>query len=338
MEIGRLIVFSRQRSLNSYARMALIVPLQGLFMSTALLLLADVVIPAGSFAADRAIGSKQATFDSPEQAADALASAWRNASKPDLLKIFGPAGMKLVSSGDAVADKNAKEKLAAAYEVRHRIERVGEEAAQLIIGNEEFPFPIPMVKRHNLWHFDTAAGAEEILDRRVGRNELNAIEVCLAYVDAQRDYAAGKFRSDGLRQYAMKIASTDDKRDGLYWQAEGGEEESPFGPLIARAADEGYSSGSKEILSPYHGYYYRILTRQGEHAPGGAMDYVAEGRMARGYALIAFPASYKNSGVMTFIVNQDGIIFEKNLGPNTATIARTIAQYDPDPSWKVHVK
>jgi hypothetical protein len=297
------------------------------------MLLLLVSAPAGA----RAAAPGQQTFASPEQAAEALAAAWRSDSKPDLVKIFGPAGVKLVSSGDEVADKNAKEQLAAAYDAQHSIVGIGDKKAQLIIGKEEFPFPIPLVKRGNAWRFDTQAGAEEILDRRIGRNELNAIGVCRAYIEAQREYAAKDRSGNGPHEYAMKIASADDRHDGLYWQAKQGEEESPLGPLIASAADEGYSSAGKEaMLSPYHGYYYRILTRQGPHAPGGALNYVAKDRMTEGFSLVAYPAEYGNSGIMTFIVNQDGIVFEKNLGPHTAKIARQMTQYDPDRSWKIH--
>lgn len=295
-------------------------------------LLLALAAPAGA----RAAGASAATFASPEEAAQALASAWRSGSKPAILKIFGKEGARLVSSGDAIADKNAKARLAASYDAQHRIEPLGEGRAQLVIGKEEFPFPIPLVKRGNAWRFDTRAGREEILNRRIGRNELNAIEVCRAYVEAQQDYAAKDALGNGLHEYAMKIASREGGHDGLYWQAGENEEQSPFGPLIAGAAAEGYGQDGGEMLSPYHGYYYRILTQQGTHAPGGAQNYIVKGHMTKGYALVAFPAEYGNSGVMTFIVNQDGIVFEKNLGPATAKLARQMTLYDPDRSWKVH--
>ncbi len=280
---------------------------------------------------------EQQTFASPEEAAAALAAAWRADSEPDLLKIFGPAGVKLVSSGDEVADRRVHARLAAAYDAQHRIVSTGEQGALLVIGAEEFPVPIPLAKVGERWRFDTAAGAEEILDRRIGRNELNAINVCRAYVEAQREYESEDRLGNGLREYAMKIASSGDQHDGLYWPVQPGEKESPLGPLIAAAAAEGYSvTGSDGMLAPYHGYYFRILTAQGPHAPGKAHSYVVNGRMTRGYALVAFPATYGNSGIMTFIVNQDGIVFEKNLGPDTARLARQMTLYDPDRSWKVH--
>lgn len=278
--------------------------------------------------------AKQETFASPEQAGEALAAAWRRASKADILKIFGPSGVKLVSSGDAVADREAKKRLAAAYDAQHKLEREGDAKAMLVIGEREFPFPIPLVRQANVWRFDTNAGAEEILNRRIGRNELEAIEVCRAYVESQFDYADKDPLGNGLHEYAMKIVSTGDKHDGLYWQAKPGDEESPLGPLFARAADKGYSAASADMLAPYHGYYYRILTQQGASAPGGASNYVVNGHMTGGFALVSFPAKYGNSGIMTFIVNQDGIVFQKNLGPDTAKIVRRMNTYNPDLTWK----
>ncbi len=274
----------------------------------------------------------QEVFATPEQAAETLAAAWRAGSKSELLKIFGPDGAKLVSSGDDVADQTAKARLAAEYDAQHKIESKGEQKAELVIGKDEFPFPIPLVKEGGGWKFDTQAGEDEILNRRIGRNELNVIKVCGAYVDAQQEYAArfGK----GRREYAMKLVSSAGKRDGLYWPSRTGDDESPLGPLVARAAAEGYSATSTELLAPYHGYYYRILVRQGSAAPGGASDYVVKGKMTKGFALVAFPAQYGNSGVMTFMVNQNGIVFEKNLGPNTTEVAQQITEYNPDRSWK----
>ncbi len=302
-----------------------------------------IPIACGIFALLLAAGAHAAagpqTFATPQQAADALAAAWRSNSKPDLAKIFGPAGAKLVASGDEVADKNVKARLAAAYDTQHRIVGLGAQSALLLIGKDGFPFPIPLAKREdNAWYFDTEAGAEEILDRRIGRNELNAIRVCRAYVEAQRDYAAKDRTGTGMPAYATKIASSDAKHDGLYWEAKPGEEPSPLGPLLAAAADEGYSTASGDrMLAPYHGYRYKILTGQGPHAPGKARSYIAGGRMTSGFALVAYPAQYGNSGVMTFIVNQNGIVFEKDLGRNTARIARQMTAYDPDGSWRVAV-
>jgi len=291
------------------------------------LLSAFVSAPTGAFAAS------QKTFASPEQAGDALAASWRRGSKADILEIFGPSGLKLVSSGDAIADKEAREKLTSEYDAQHKIEKNGEQKALLILGKDEFPFPIPLVRQAKVWRFDTKAGEEEILNRRIGRNELDAIEFCRAYVESQREYADRL--GNGLHEYAMQIASTGDRHNGLYWPAKEGEEESPFGPLVASAAAEGYNESGADMLAPYHGYYYKILTRQGANASGGATDYIANGHMTGGFALVAFPAKYGNSGIMTFIVNQNGIVFEKNLGMHTKEIARQMTQYDPDKSWKI---
>jgi hypothetical protein len=196
--------------------------------------------------------------------------------------------------------------------------------------------PIPIVKQGERWHFDTAAGEQKIIDRRVGRNELNVIEVCRAYVAAQREYASKDRLGDGLHEYATKFPSSAGKHDGLYWQASANEEQSPFGPLVASARKEGYRREPHHGPAPYHGYYFRILTRQGPHASGGAKDYIVAGHMTRGFALLAFPAKWGDSGVMTFVVNQHGIVFQKNLGPDTARIAPAIKQFDPDLSWSTH--
>ncbi len=300
--------------------------------STVIAVLSLTTVP---LAAVHAAEAGQQAFVTPEQAADALAAAWRAGGRAELLRIFGPAGVKLVVSGDRVAEKAARTRLASEYEARHRVEYDGEQRAVLLIGADEFPYPIPLVRRAGAWIFDTQAGAQEILDRRIGRNELNAIEVCRAYVEAQRDYASKDRLGDGLREFATRISSTDGRHDGLYWPAAEGGEESPFGPLIAGAEAEGYQAASVGARAPYHGYVYRILTRQGANAPGGQSDYMANGHMTRGFALVAFPAQYGNSGVMTFIVNQDGIVFEKNLGPDTAALARRIDSYDPDSTWKI---
>ncbi len=298
------------------------------------LTVAILSISLGSFASPRN-ASNQETFASPEQAAAALSAAWHSGNKARLLKIFGPAGAKLVSSGDLIADKEARARLAAEYDVQHKVETISDQQKVLVIGQGAFPYPIPLTKHGNVWSFDTQAGEEEILDRRIGRNELNAIEVCRAYVEAQREYAAKDPLGNGRHEYAKKISSANDKHDGLYWRTMEGEEESPLGPLAASAAAEGYDTANSHLGIPYHGYYYRILTRQGANAPGGASDYIVDGHMTKGFALVAFPAKYGNSGVMTFIVNQDGIVFEKNLGPLTAKIARQMPEYNPDQTWKM---
>ena len=279
---------------------------------------------------------RQMTFASPEQAADALVAAAGAGNTGDLKKILGPSGRKLIFSGDRVADKEGREKFAADYAQKHAIEKQSDTKATLVVGAEEWPFPIPLVKQGDAWRFDTKAGADEILNRRIGRNELNAIQVCGAIVDAEHDYASKDRTGDGYLEYAQKFMSSPGKRDGLYWPATAGEE-SPIGPLVVSARAEGYGArGDHGKRSPYHGYYYRILKQQGKDAPGGARDYVVNGHMIGGFAVVAFPAKYGDSGVMTFIVNQDGMIYEKNLGPDTAKIARGMTTFNPDASWKPH--
>ena len=286
-------------------------------------------------AASPAPSSGVATFPTPELAAEALAAAWRGAHASDLLRIFGPAGQRLVKSGDHVADRRARERLAADYDARHRLERDGRGEMILVMGDQDWAYPIPIVRRGSGWQFDVKAGAEQILDRRIGRNELNAIAVAHAYVAAQRDYAAEHRLPGGAVEYARQIVSSEGRHDGLYWPAAAGASESPLGPLVSAAEAKGYAAPTKPASAPFQGYYVRILTAQGAYAPGGARNYVVDGHMTGGFALVAFPARWGDSGVMTFVVDQNGIVFEKNLGPDTARLARRMALYDPDRSWKV---
>ena len=295
---------------------------------------AAVTITAAGLAM-AADASAQRAFASPNQAAAALAAAWQNGSTESLLEIFGRDGERLVRSGDPVTERIARERLASAYAEQHLFEAESDHKVQIVLGDNNWPYPIPLVRHHDGWVFDVKAGAEQILDRRIGRNELDALEVCRAYVRAQYDYAARDPATAGLHEYAQKVASTKGQRDGLYWAVPSGSPESPLGPLVAAAEAQGYGMSSAADQTPYHGYYYRILTRQGVHAAGGARDYLVDGHMTGGFALLAFPARYGDSGVMTFVVNEAGIVFEKNLGPDTASIAAHITQYDPDRSWKV---
>lgn len=276
----------------------------------------------------------QQSFATSEQAADALAAAWTDGSRAAMLKIFGPAGIKLVVSGDKVAEAQARAKLAAEYTAQHKLEKVNTNKVVLVLGESEYPYPIPIVKQGDSWRFDTKAGAEEIINRRIGRNELNAISVCRTYVEAQREYAQMDSAGTGLHEYALHGVSSNGKHDGLYWPAAADKQESPFGPLFADAVAEGYSPNALAAKRPYHGYHYKVLTRQGASAQGGALDYSVDGHMTRGFALLAFPARYGNSGVMSFIVNQHGIVFEKNLGPQTTRLAHDMSEYNPDASWK----
>jgi hypothetical protein len=279
----------------------------------------------------RAATTGQKHFETPEEAVQALIDALRKDDKKQLAEVLGPGSAPLLSSGDKVADNHGREAFLREYDERHRLEAGGGKIV-LYVGADDYPFPIPVVPDAASWRFDTAAGREEILNRRIGRNELNAMQVCLAYVDAQREYYARERKQGEAHEYAQRLGSTAGKRDGLYWEARPGEEASPFGPLVAKARAEGY--GGRGAQSPYHGYFYRILTGQGPDAPDGASDYVAGGHMIGGFALVAFPAQYGASGVMTFIVNHDGVVYQKDLGPNTSTLARQMKLFEPDKGWQ----
>jgi len=276
----------------------------------------------------------QRTFASPEEAVTALVAALKAEDTKMLSAIFGAGSEDILSSGDPVADKAEHELFLKRYEQKNRLEEETTGKMTLSIGNEDWPFAIPIVKEAGTWRFDTGAGREEILARRIGRNELDVIQVCLAYVDAQREYARKDRNADGYREYAQKFMSDPGKQDGLYWEAEEGDEQSPFGPLLAAAQEEGYPgrpAGSEPV--PYHGYYYRILKSQGKNAPGGANDYTVNGKMIGGFAMAAYPADYANSGVMTFIVNHDDVVYQKDLGENTEKLVKAMTLYDPDETW-----
>ena len=244
--------------------------------------------------------------------------------------ILGPGSKEIISSGDPVADKSGRERFVSMYDEKIVIEGAETGRAVVSIGNENYPFPIPLVKKGNVWLFDTKAGKEELLNRRIGRNELEVIEILRAYVDAQREYYATDWDGDKSTEFAQKIRSTPGKKDGLYWAAKEGEKLSPLGPLAAKAAKEGYSKENTAL----HGYYFRILKGQGKDAEGGAFDYIVNGKMILGYAMVAYPAQFGSSGIMTFIVNQNGIVYQKNLGKNSGKIAAAMKSYNPDSSWK----
>jgi hypothetical protein len=306
-----------------------------LMWSLGLAILVAVMMSAGFdqclFAAD--VG--QESFKTPEEAVKALIDAIKVNDAKELMAIFGPAGKELFFSGDEVADQVWRERFVKAYETANRAVSENEKRVILHVGNRDWPFPIPVVKEGESWFFDTKAGKQEVLNRRIGRNELNTIQVCLAYVDAQREYALKSRDRGGLLEYAQKFASEKDKKDGLYWKAKEGEEQSPLGPLAAKAAREGYTrKKSGEKPSPYHGYYYKILKAQGESAPGGAYDYVVKGKMIGGFALVAHPAEYGNSGVMTFMVNHEGAVYQKDFGKETEKIVGAMKNYNPDKTWK----
>jgi hypothetical protein len=278
------------------------------------------------------VASAQESFKSPEDAAAALVSATRDNWPKGVVAVLGRDGLDIVSSGDKVADESMRQKFLAAYDARHQMTKEGDDKAVMIIGTEDFPFPIPLTRKGAAWQFDTAAGRLEILYRRIGRNELNAIQASLAYVDAQNEYADKDRTGAGGATYAQRIVSRPGKKDGLYWPAAPGDDASPLGELVAHATTEGYAIGGERI--PFHGYYFRILTSQGPMAAGGAVDYVAHGKMIGGFALVAYPAEYGNSGVMTFIVNYAGTVFQKDLGERTAKLAERMTSFNPDQTWK----
>jgi hypothetical protein len=305
------------------------------FLLAALLVGLLVIGPGSGSGAEAAAKVQQRTFASPEAAVQALVGALEKRDRAGLSAIFGPGSEVVVSSGDKVADQVARDRFLEEYAEKNSLEKVGGDKVILQVGKDDWPFPIPIVRKESAWRFDTAAGKEEILNRRIGANELHVMEVLNAYVTAQREYASRDWRGDGSHAYAQKIASTQGKKDGLYWQAGKGEEVSPLGPLAAEAAREGYAKkeGSHQPV-PFHGYYFRILTAQGTHAPGGSYSYVVKGNMILGFAMVAYPARYGSSGIMTFIVNQDGLVYQKDLGGNTAKLAGSMKTYDPDGSWK----
>ncbi|MGC1458998.1 MAG: DUF2950 domain-containing protein [Steroidobacteraceae bacterium] len=293
-----------------------------------------VAFAASIAAATPLIGQQH--FATPELAVEALVAASRANSETRLLAILGPRGGELIHSGDAIADRRGRQDFVTAYDEAHRIERKGQEQAQLMVGEEQWPLPIPLVLAADAWHFDTAAGKEEILNRRIGRNELKVIEVCREYVKAQREYAALKI--GGQSAFAQKFTSAGGHQDGLYWPAKPGDPQSPLGPLVAEARASGYTAragaGSRHRSNAFQGYYFRILTAQGAAASGGAKRYLVGSRMTRGFGLIAYPARFGDSGVMTFIVNQNGIVFERNLGPHTERLAAQITEFNPDATWR----
>ena len=278
------------------------------------------------------VASAQEAFKTPDEAASALVSAAKAGDMKALATVLGPDGDAIVSSGDKVADATTRQKFVTAYEAKHQISLDGEDKAIMVIGDQDYPLPIPIVRKNGMWRFDTVAGRDEILARRIGRNELDAIQSCLAYVDAQNDYAAKDRTGAGTGVYAQRIVSRPGKKDGLYWQTSQGEDPSPLGELIAEATAQGYRVGAGR--TPYHGYYFKILTKQGAAAPGGELDYIVHGKMIGGFALVAYPAEYRNSGVMTFIVSHDGTVFQKDLGRNTAKLAPQISSFNPGKTWQ----
>jgi hypothetical protein len=270
-------------------------------------------------------------FASPENAVQAFIAALRAGDTRALAGILGSEGRPLISSGDPVADRQSRDTFLEAYDAAHKLVANGNTTV-LQTGTDDWPFPIPLVKVGDRWRFDPRQGREEIIARRIGRNELDAMQTVLAYVDAQREYYAADRNGDDILEYAQQFASSPGKHDGLYWPTQPGEPASPLGDLVVRAWAEGYRH-AKTGPTPFHGYLYRILTAQGPGAADGAYDYITRGHMIAGFALVAFPAQYGVSGVMTFIVNQDGIVYQKDLGPSTRSVALAMRKYDPDGTW-----
>src|SRR5580698_7267547 len=271
-------------------------------------------------------------FTSPDNASDALLSAAKSGDPNALTTIFGPGSKEIISSGDDVQDKHAVDLFVTGYGIMHRWRKIPGDAQVLLIGADNFPFPIPLKKNtEGQWFFDTAAGKDEILSRRIGRNELAVIDACRGAADAQADYFKQLHDGATTRQYAVKFISDAGRQNGLYWPSLGDQPKSPLGPLVVFATLEGYDAKPDQHI-PFHGYYFRMLNRQGSHAPGGAKDYVVNGKMVGGFAFVAYPAEYRNSGVMTFIINQDGVLLQKDLGKATAEAA-SMTEFDPDADW-----
>lgn len=275
----------------------------------------------------------QRTFDSPGKAVQAMVLALKAGDTNELMQILGPNAKEVLFSGDPVADKNNRNQVVEKYEEMRRLVVEPDKSVTLYIGAENWPFPIPLVKSKGDWYFDTGAGKQEILFRRIGRNETDTVDTLQSLVDAQKEYESQP-RDGDVRQFAQKFLSDEGKHDGLYWKSAPGQPLSPMGPLIADAAQEGYKKKANGP-TPFHGYIYRVLFSQGKNAPGGAMDYMTKGKLTRGFALVAYPADYRNSGVMTFIVGKDGVVYQKDLGPRTASIAVAMTQYNPDKSWQI---
>jgi len=281
--------------------------------------------PTGSIAQQEG----QKTFSSPEEAANALVSAAQNNNEKAMLEILGPDGKQIVSSGDETEDAQSRANFVERYQEMHRLVKEPNGTIILYIGAKNWPTPIPLVNKGNSWNFDTEAGKKEILFRRIGRNEISTIRVCQELVAAEKEY-----HSTQHTEYAQKIFSDEGQHNGLYWKAAGRETQSPIGPLVASAVAEGYAKPRDGAPTPYRGYYYRILTRQGKNAPGGAKNYVVNGKMTGGFAFVAYPAEYRSSGVVTFLVGEDGVVYQKDLGKKTEVLAKSMKEFNPDSSWQ----
>jgi hypothetical protein len=281
------------------------------------------------FAVDSAAQQKgQKTFSSPEQASKAVVAALQNNDEKAMLEILGPDARQIVFSGDPIEDAESHANFLSKYEEMHRLLKEPDGSVTLYIGAENWPTPIPLSLKGNLWFFDTEAGKREILFRRIGRNEYSAMRICQELVAAQKEYYAMQHN-----EYARQIYSDEGQHNGLYWKVAEGELQSPIGPLVASSVAEGYVTGKGAPPTPYRGYFFRILRRQGKNASDGAKSYIVNGKMTEGFAFAAYPAEYRSSGVMTFIVNQDGTVYQKDLGKNTEALGKALQEYNPDSSW-----
>jgi hypothetical protein len=293
-------------------------------------LAAAAFLLAGCFPACSMAQQKgQKTFSSAEDASNALVTAAQKNDEKATLDILGPDGRRIVSSGDDTEDAEMRANFVQKYQEMHRLVKEPDGTTTLYIGAENWPTPIPLVNKGSSWYFDTEAGKKEILYRRIGENEISTIRVCQELVAAEKEYS-----STQNNVYAQKIFSDEGQHNGLYWKAADGERQSPIGPLVASAVAEGYVKNQNGAPTPYRGYYYHILTRQGEHGPGGAKSYIVNGKMSKGFAFVAYPAEYRSSGVMTFIVTEDGVVYQKDLGKMTDVLAKAMQEYNPTSSWK----
>jgi hypothetical protein len=299
-----------------------------------LILAALTVLTSAGASASSGTAPENRYFASPEAAVEALVAAVRNGDPDALIAVLGPGSQRLVDSGDAVSDRAGRERFVARFDETHEILPVGDSRAEFEVGNDDWPFPIPLVKEAGGWRYDVAAGEDEILNRRIGENELSTVEVCLALVDAQREYYLSNPAGADLPHYARQFRSDPGQRNGLYWETGDDEAPSPLGPFFAAAVAEGYSHGTSPTEpQPYHGYFFRILTRQGPDAPGGEYDYLVRDMLIGGFAAVAWPAEYGTSGITTFLVNHDGVVYESDLGPDTRDLALAMTAFNPDSTW-----
>lgn len=301
-----------------------------LITSTSLALFA--LLSIGFMGVVSAQSPAQKRFSSPGQASRALFLAVQSNDEKALWEIFGPDGKEIISTGDMAEDRTSREQFVQKFQEMNRLVQEPNGTVRLYVGAENWPMPVPLVHTGNAWHFDAGAGKQEIWIRRIGRNEIAAIQVLQELVDAQKEYCA-EARDGDVKQYAQKFHSDEHKHNGLYWKTDSGEPESTIGPHLASAGRDTYPAGSNSGAKPFYGYYFQVLTRQGDHAAAGAKNYIVDGKMTEGFGLLAYPAQYGTSGVMTLMVGQDGVVYQKDFGPNTAAAAEALSAYDPDTTW-----